>query len=432
MSTLTYASTDGAGGFATSFTPRRTIVVAGVSHDCAIAGECRIGVGTVPDGAGGSATAEIQFDPSVPPPPPPSIEITPATGLLDDQSVVVTGEGFDPNQFVTVLQCLDPVDPYGSSCSFSSSAWVQASPTGTFTVSTTVSRVLYIQGSATDCAAAGACVILAAGGYPEDGAAASIQFDGSVPLPPPPTVTVTPSTDLLDGGTVSVSASGFDAGAQLAVIQCQEIDTGDASGCNTSAYRMVQADASGDVSTDFVVDRMLYLFDGTIDCATQGCRIVVAQLYEGYPYAGATLAFDASVPPPPPPTLVAEPATGLFDGQTVTVHGSGYPRNQSLGMAQCITGDETAAGCDLSNVRFVQTDATGSFTTTFTVHSSYSSQRGLVDCTVPEHCRIGAGVSEGGLGASALLTFSTAPTPTTSGAEVQGAEATAVSPSFTG
>jgi hypothetical protein len=433
--TLAYVTTNGSGAFSMTFTPRRILRVAGVNHDCSTLGECRIGVGTVPDGSGGTADADIRFDPSVPPPPPPTITATPDTGLLDNGSVVVSGEGFDPSQFVYVLQCLAPAADDGSNCRFNGSADVQTSPSGTFTLSVTVRRVLFLQGTATDCADPGACVLVATSGYPGDGAAAAgIEFDGSVPLPPPPTATATPDTDLLDGDTVSVTGSGFSPNTQVAVIQCQAIETGDASACNTSAYLMVQTDGSGGVTADLPVDRMLYLGSGTVDCVVVGCRIVVAELPEGFPNATADIAFDASVPPPPPPTLVADPSTGLANGQTVTVHGSGYPRNRQLGMAQCLTGDSSPSGCDLSNYKFVQTDDTGSFTTTFTVHISYRSDNGPVDCRTPGLCRIGAGTAPGGIGADALLTFSTAPptTPTTQPSEVESADAVAVTPSFTG
>ena len=117
------------------------------------------------------------------------------------------------------------------------------------------------------------------------------------------------------------------------------------------------------------------------------------------------------------------------------VHGSHYPRNTTLGMTQCVTGDESSSGCDLSNVRFVTTDADGAFTTEYTVHSSYDSPSGPIDCMVDGFCRIGAGVSEGGLGASALLSFA-APAPTTTTTTTTGTTGTTgttkVVPAFTG
>jgi hypothetical protein len=446
MGTLTYATTDASGSYSLTMTPRRILRIAGVDHDCSVAGACRIGSGTVPDGSGGTATVDIQFDPTVPPPPPPTITATPDTGLLDDQSIVVTGEGFGADEYVSIVQCVAPADPSTGTCRFTGTG-VQASPTGTFTISVTVRRVLYstaggVGGTVTDCADAGACEILAASGYPYDGATTPIQFDGSVPLPPPPTVTATPDTDLLDGDTVSVSASGFDPGTQVVVLQCQQEEPTSGIGCKTSPLQTVQADSSGAIATDLVVDRLLYLTSGTVDCVVVGCRIVAADLGNaGYPNASATITFDSSVPPPPPPTLVADPSTGLVDGQTVTVHGSGYPRNRQLGMAQCLTGDQTSAGCDLTAYKFVTTDDTGSFTTTFQVKSSYeSSGRGFVDCVQPQRCRLGAGTGEGQNGADAILTFSTAgptTTTTTAGAQVEGADAdaaspVAVAPTFTG
>jgi hypothetical protein len=360
--------------------------------------------------------------------------VTPDTDLLDNDSVVVEGQDFAPDQFVSVLQCANPVDQFGSNCRFTA-AGVQASPTGTFTLSITVKRLVIVQGSAVDCADPGACVVVAASGSLDDSATAPIAFDGSVPLPPPPTMTATPNTDLVDGDVVHVTGAGFTPSSPVAVIQCQETSGPDGSGCNTSDFQTVQTDATGAMSTDFTVDRILYLGNTTVDCATQTCRIVLAELPFGYPNVSADIAFDPSVPPPPPPTLVAEPSTDLVDGQTVTVNGSGYPRNRSLGMAQCLTGDQSPSGCDLQHYKFVQTDETGSFTTTFTVYATYQSDQGPVDCVaVPGHCRIGAGTAPGGIGADALLSFATTTptTPTTTEPAATAVEAVAVEPAFTG
>jgi len=436
LGTLQYVTSDGSGGVSASFTPRRILLVGGVPHDCAEVGACRIGMGTVPDGSGGSTTVDIQFDPTVPPPPLPTLSVTPDTDLLDDQSVLVSGEGFEPNQYVTMAQCVAPADPFAGTCRYTGTD-LQVSPTGSFTVSVTVRRVMFqaSTNTVTDCAVAGACVIFAATGYPYDGVAAPIQFDPTVPLPPPPVVTATPDTDLLDGDTVVVSASGFDAGTSVAVIQCLAVEAPGGANCNVSGLRIVETDGSGAILVDLVVDRVLHLTDGTFDCAFVACRIVVADLPDGgYPNGSAAIAFDPTVPPPPPPTLVADPATGLVDGQTITLHGSGYPRNRTLGMAQCLADVPNSTGCDLTNYAFVSTDATGSFTATFTVRSSYESAgRGVVDClAAPGHCRIGAGTAENGLGADALLTFAVPTPPTVPGRGVQAAGAATVAPSFTG
>ena len=95
LNNLVYVTSNPSGGFTTTFTPSRILRIAGVNHDCAVAGECRIGGGTLPDGSVAAATAEIQFDPSVPPPPPPTLTVTPSTNLLDRQTVAVVGTNYD-------------------------------------------------------------------------------------------------------------------------------------------------------------------------------------------------------------------------------------------------------------------------------------------------------------------------------------------------
>jgi hypothetical protein len=432
-STLTYVTTNGSGAFSTSFTPKRILVVGLTAYDCADPGQCRIGAGVPPDGAAGSAYTEIQFDPSVPPPPPPTITATPDTGLLDNDSVVVEGQGFGADEYVSLAQCSTPLTTLGSNCRYTQSS-VQTSATGTFTVSVTVKRLVINQGDAVDCADPGACVLVALAGSPDEVATAPVTFDGSVPLPPPPTMTVTPDTGLVDGDTVTVEAEGFTPNSQVAVLQCDQTVSPNGAGCNTAAYKMVQTDGTGAISTDMTVDRLLYLQAGTVDCAVATCRMVVAELPYGYPNTSADLAFDPSVPPPGPPSLVADPSTGLADRQTVTLHGTGFPRNRSLGVAQCLTGDESPDGCDLQHYIFVTTDASGSFTASFTVYATYQTTRGLVDCReAAGKCRIGAGTSPGGVSGNASLSFAPAGSPTTTiDTQVQAAEQTAVTPNFTG
>ncbi len=434
LSNIRYVNANASGSFSMSFTPRRILRTQGVNHDCADAGACSIGGGTVPDGSGGSATASIRFDPSIPPPPPPVLTVTPTTDLLDRQSVTVTGSGFPAESPVGVVECLDPPTWNPTNCNLRNVGFTFTEADGSFSLTYQVRRLLRTDGATTDCADLGACVIAAGVNDPTDGAAVSIQFDGSVPLPPPPTVTVAPTTDLLDGDTVTVIGSGFDPGAPVFVSQCASGAEPSPIPCDTSGDSFVQADDSGGFTTDLVVDRLVYVGPDPVDCAGPGaCEVVVYDLYEGYVVASVPILFDGSVPPPPPPTLVGSPVTGLVDGQTITLTGKGYPRNRQLGMAQCLTSVPNSPGCDLTNYKFVQTDDDGGFTTTFTVRATYQSAgRGPVDCrTAPGICRVGAGLTDGGLGASALLTFggSSSPTPP---AEVQAADAVAVAPAFTG
>jgi hypothetical protein len=433
LANLVYVNSDATGSFSTSFTPQRILRVQGVDHDCADVGACVIGGGTVPDGSGGSAVADIRFDPSVPPPPPPSLTASPDTGLVQGDDVTVTGSDFPSNAFLGVIQCIPGTGV--ESCNMGTLQYVTASPSGNFSTVFTPRRILRIQGVDHDCAIE-TCRI-GAGTVPDGSlgsASVDIAFDPSVPPPPPPTVTVTPDTDLLDGDTVSVSGADWGSGSQVVVLQCRTgaVDPG---GCNTSHIELATTDGAGSFTTTFTVDRILYVGGSRIDCADPGaCTVSAALTSEIDTSAGAPIQFDPSVPPPPPPALTATPSTDLADGQTVTVVGTGFPRNTSLGMTQCRTGDESPSGCDLGNVRFVTTDADGGFTAEYVVHLTYPSTGGTVDCSVADMCRIGAGLAPGGVGASALLSFA-APSPVPpgpGGSDPGPATPVQVAPTFAG
>jgi hypothetical protein len=61
------------------------------------------------------------------------------------------------------------------------------------------------------------------------------------------------------------------------------------------------------------------------------------------------------------PTIKVKPTTNLTDGQSVTVAGTGYKKNTSLGINECADkGDQTPAGdCDLAGTKVVTSDANG-------------------------------------------------------------------------
>jgi hypothetical protein len=84
------------------------------------------------------------------------------------------------------------------------------------------------------------------------------------------------------------------------------------------------------------------------------------------------------------PSVTVTPDTGLVDGQTVTVQGSGFdPSVQDIGIAQCPYGG-TVNDCIGQQV---VSASGGSFTATFTVHRFALT----VDCaSVAHRCFLGA------------------------------------------
>jgi hypothetical protein len=93
------------------------------------------------------------------------------------------------------------------------------------------------------------------------------------------------------------------------------------------------------------------------------------------------------------PSVTVVPNTGLVDGQTVTVSGSGLtPGPSQVGIVEC---DPTSYAqnvpCDLSTVQFVNLGADGSFTTTQVVRKTITTSFGTFDCGVPGTCLLAVG-----------------------------------------
>jgi hypothetical protein len=112
------------------------------------------------------------------------------------------------------------------------------------------------------------------------------------------TLTVTPSTNLVDGQLVSVSISGFPANTAIAVVECGPSAV-DENGCDLRTLQYLTTDANGHVVTPFIVGAELSTFNGSVDCRTAGCSIG-AGTFDASTTAGASIAFNPIAPLAPP------------------------------------------------------------------------------------------------------------------------------------
>ena len=109
----------------------------------------------------------------------------------------------------------------------------------------------------------------------------------------------------------------------------------------------------------------------------------------------------------PVPTVSVSPATGLVDGQTVTVTGSGYGASASVGILQC-PADATAPDlCDGRTADSFSTDASGGFTRAAVVYRVITDAHGVAtDCAEAGACAVISVYVHGFAGrAAAPLTF---------------------------
>ncbi|HEY7946897.1 MAG TPA: neocarzinostatin apoprotein domain-containing protein [Acidimicrobiales bacterium] len=119
--------------------------------------------------------------------------------------------------------------------------------------------------------------------------------------------------------------------------------------------------------------------------------------------------------PPCIPALSANPDVGLADGQTVTVTGTGFSADTTIGMVECQPGATGPGQCDLSTLLEVFSDGSGDFTTPYSVTRDITipdptnpNEATQIDCAKQE-CFLGAAdVSDYSVAAATALSFNPA------------------------
>ncbi len=310
----------------------------------------------------------------------PQVVVTPSTGLTNGETVQVSGSGFTPGDSVFILQCLATATG-SSGCAIAGAVPATISSTGAlaatpFPVATgTIGSGGTCGTSASD---ASACVIAVANLSGSDRGVAPITFAVSTTTttaPAGPAITVTPSTGLTNGESVSVSGSGFTPGDSVYVIECSATATTEA-GCNiTGASGPVTIDAQGNLpATSYNVSTGQMGTAGT--CGTSstnlnGCVVVVANL-TGSDRGVAPITFALAAPtttttmpaPRAPRHAWAVPAANLRNGQVVHIHGQGFAPREHLYLVECRHGATRPAQCDLHTLRAVTVSAKGTFAAT--------------------------------------------------------------------
>lgn len=351
-----------------------------------------------------------------------SLTVTPNTDLDDGQTVTVDGAGWRPGVLVLAIECLAGTQTCGGAV-----ANRPVDTDGTFTMELAVRAVFTaFDGTPVDCRV-DACEVTAVNEENEDhSASASIAFDPSTVLLPPPALTVTPDTDLVDGQTVSVSGTGFLPGVAMVLAQCRP---GQATMDGCLVYNNpAEADASGAFEEDLRLSATFFHPDGTVDCRSEPCELV-AGLFFGGIQARAAITFDPDAPLLPPRSVTVTPDRGLADGQVVGVQGTNFTTGAQLVVLECADTDELIEGCTLGpdGPTFVSVGDDGTFTTELAVHPVIDTLLDRsVDCRV-EPCVVRAIVLDEGTVTDVSIEFASdtpvAPPP---------ADPVAATPRFTG
>ncbi len=311
------------------------------------------GISAEADEAVPATTVPPEPEPELPPPPPePSIfpTIVPSTDLVDGQTVVVTASDLPVGANVGLAQC-DSSARGTESCDLSNTRLGSVDEAGNFQSEFVVRRQPIIDGTPIDCAVA-ECII----GIgvleddlltPRETGGALISFDASVPLPDPPTVSLSKSKNLKDGQKIRVRGEGWpDDAYDVNVEQCARFSSDPSEGESNDMFcRFVGAGPvliGGGIDVGISVQRAFYNNQGAIDCAADDvtCQLIVRSFNRTLIQVAVDLSFDPTIPLPPPPRLNVKPRRGLVDGQTVTVTVSNYQLGQEWNLQQCVVNDD--------------------------------------------------------------------------------------------
>lgn len=266
----------------------------------------------------------------------------PSSGLSDGESVAVNAGGFAPGAAVVAAQCWATRQTFrgledcaGGDGSPLGIADARGEIRGTFIVR----RHLLVRDELVDCASPTSerkCYLAAASiADLEQSGAVGLAFDNDAVR-----MDTSPTVDLADAQTISITGSGLPPGAKVEARQCRLLTyVSDASCQRYSPATVASADQAGSLSMPFVVARLAGSpADGMHDCATEGRRCYL-MMRIGQQTFHSTLTFDpdSPAPPPPPPLPIA---LVQFDqptpfGTLATYSFSGYPTGTDLQVTGC-------------------------------------------------------------------------------------------------
>jgi hypothetical protein len=169
----------------------------------------------------------------------PSISISPSIGLTNNQQVTITGTGFAPNEASLVaLECVETATSI-TGCNTTALDPITVSATGQVTSTFFVATGTIGNGTCGTSAADATCLISIG-----STATNSVVAYASINFATGPGVAVSPSTNLANGASVSITGSDFTAGDSVYAVECLETATTEA-GCDTGTATPITVSSTG-------------------------------------------------------------------------------------------------------------------------------------------------------------------------------------------
>lgn len=186
-----------------------------------------------------------------------------------------------------------------------------------------------------------------------------------------PSITITPSTALTNGETVSIVGTGYVAADSLYALECLATATS-VTGCDTGTAVPITASATGTFTQAFNVKTETSIGGGSCGTsATDLSNCIVEVANTGDTDAGAApIAFALPVATTTTTTTTVPvnhgprkfhvaPTTGLKNGSKVKVSGTGFKVGDHVYVVECLATSTSQAGCDLKTLKAVTITGSG-------------------------------------------------------------------------
>lgn len=248
--------------------------------------DCRLAPGCVlrMDSAFEPVDLPLTFDPSAPLAPPPVLTATPDTDLTDGTRVQLELTGFRPGGWLFLYLC--PGTSRSADCAFGDELLepLVADDAGRIATQVILRAVNDAQsGARFDCREVDCHLVATEGQSLNNNVAARVAFDPDAPLAPEPSITVTPSTGLVDGQAVDVAVEGLIPGEHFSVVECLVPTRAHLYyTCDPHGWTDVVAGDGGSYATRMTVRDHFpdEIRDEEIDCRVMPCAIGLARMID--------------------------------------------------------------------------------------------------------------------------------------------------------
>lgn len=251
-----------------------------------------------------------------------------------------------------------------------------------------------------------------------------LSFDPAAPLLDPPSLTLEPSTGLVDDQRVVATGERYVPDFFLSLLQCPAGFTDRRRECDRRGFGQIHN--FGTLQGSLRIRAILDTEAGEVDCRSVDCVVIVVAEEAGVEVASAPIELDPDAPVKPPATLTITPSSGLADGQEVHLEGENFTPGGAGLIQQCPATAANTNGCAWRPHRFDYAGPGGRIDTTLEVAAVIEVNGQTVDCRqVACVVLAGDGFDEGYDSARAPISFA-------DGAAATSASPVATEPRFTG